>query len=73
MCRCAQQRLNLCAKQEGFIAENSALVDSIFKIFLVHGNQPLNSEEIASYINRPADTILRTIGSYKVYKGIRPI
>jgi hypothetical protein len=62
-----------CAKQEGFIAENSALVDSIFKIFLVHGNQPLNSEEIASYINRPADTILRTIGSYKVYKGIRPI
>ena len=65
--------VNHCAKQEGFITENSALVDSIFKIFLVHGNQPFNAEEIAAYIHRPADTILRTIGSYKVYKGIRPI
>ena len=65
--------VNHCAKQENFIAENSALVDSIFKIFLVHGNQPFNSEEISAYINRPAETILRTIGSYKIYKGIRPV
>ena len=65
--------INHCARQENFISDNSALVDSIFKIFLVHGNQPFNSEEIAAKIDRPAETILRTIGSYKVYKGIRPV
>lgn len=65
--------INHCAKQEGFISESSALVDSIFKIFLVNGNQPFDSEQIATLINRPADTILRTIGSPRVYKGIRPV
>jgi hypothetical protein len=65
--------VNHCAKHENFISDNSALVDSIFKIFLVNGNQPFNSEEIAAQINRPAETILRTIGSSKVYKGIRPV
>ena len=65
--------VNHCARQTNFIAGDSALVDSIFKIFLVHGNQPFNSEEIAAQINRPAETILRTIGSGKVYKGIRPV
>lgn len=64
--------INHCAKQENFISENSALVDSIFKIFLVNNNQPYDSEEIAAKIDRPAETILRTIGGYKVYKGIRP-
>lgn len=63
--------INHCARQENFISNNSALVDSIFKIFLVQGNQPLNSEEIAAKIDRPAETILRTIGSYKVYKGVK--
>jgi len=65
--------INHCAKQENFISENSALVDSIFKLFLVNSNQPYNSEEMSVLINRPAETILRTIGSYKVYKGIRPV
>ena len=61
-----------CAKQPDFLAGNSALVDSIFKIFLVNGNVPLNSDELSALLSKPADTILRTIGTGKVYKGIKP-
>lgn len=64
--------VNHCAKQDHFISENSTLVDSIFKIFLVNSNQPLSSEELSAQTGRPADIILRTIGSNQVYKGIRP-
>lgn len=62
-----------CARQEGFISANAPLVDSIFKIFIVNHNQPLNSNELAERVGKPADTILRTIGTTKVYKGIRPV
>jgi len=62
-----------CARQPDFLSGNSALVDSIFKIFLVNQNQPLTAVELGNLLHRPADLILRTIGSGKVYKGIRPI
>ncbi|MFZ3070334.1 MAG: hypothetical protein WA110_04335 [Anaerolineaceae bacterium] len=64
---------NHCAKQPGFVSGNSALVDSIFKIFLVNKNQPLTAVELSTMLGRPAETILRTIGTGKVYKGIRPV
>jgi len=63
---------NHCAKQDNFLSASSPLVDSIFKIFLVNNNQPLNAEELSKITGRPADIILRTIGTTKVYKGIRP-
>ena len=59
-----------CAKQPEFLSGNSAMVDSIFKIFLVNGNTPLNSIELSGLLNKPAETILRTIGAGRVYKGI---
>jgi hypothetical protein len=62
-----------CAKQEGFLNPSGPLVDSIFKIFLVNDNEPLNAEELASMTGRDADIILRTIGTTRVYKGIRPV
>ena len=62
-----------CAKQEGFISPNAPLVDSVFKVFIINGNQPLNANELAEIIGKPADTILRTIGTTRVYKGIRPV
>ena len=65
--------INHCARQPDFLSENTALVDSIFKIFLVNQNQPLTPVELSKLINRPADLILRTIGSGKVYRGIKPI
>ncbi len=62
-----------CARQEGFITPNAPLVDSVFKVFIVNHNQPLTAIELAERIGRPADTILRTIGTTRVYKGIRPV
>ncbi len=64
---------NHCAKQEGFLSPSGPLVDSIFKVFLVNNNQPLNSKELAEITGRDADIILRTIGTLRVYKGIRPV
>lgn len=65
--------INHCARQADFFTDNAPLVDSIFKVFLSNHNQPLNAEELAEIIKRPANTILSTIGSSRVYKGIRPL
>lgn len=48
------------------------LVDAIFKIFLMNGNQALSPNELEPKIERPAKTILRTIAGTHVYRGIRP-
>lgn len=61
-----------CAHQEGFIAPNAPLVDSIFKVFLVNQNKAMNAEELSALLGKPAQTILSTIGTGRVYKGIRP-
>ncbi len=62
-----------CSKQEGFITPTQPLVDSVFKVFITNDNQPLNAVELAERIGKPAETILRTIGTTRVYKGIRPL
>jgi len=62
-----------CAKQENFLNNRMALVDSVFRIFLSNGNEPLTPEELGDALNRPASTILRTLSGIRVYKGIRPI
>jgi len=49
------------------------LVDSVFRVLLSNGNQPMTAEELGSRLNRPAQTILRTLSGVRVYKGIRPI
>ena len=65
--------MNHCAKKDDFIPENLPLVSRIFRIFLANGNNPLTPMQLSEMVNRPARTILVTIGGYKVYKGIRPI
>ena len=62
-----------CARQEDFITANAPLADSIFKIFLSKNNQPMDSEELSEILRKPAMTILSTIGTTRVYKGIRPV
>ena len=61
-----------CARQPNFITANTTLVDSVFRVFLSNGNEPLSIREVAEIINRPAETILRTISGPQVYKGLRP-
>lgn len=61
-----------CAKEAGFITEHTAMVDAIFRIFLANGNVPLTPVELSAQLNRPAETILRTLTGGRVYRGVRP-
>ncbi|PJF40637.1 MAG: hypothetical protein D6737_00720 [Chloroflexi bacterium] len=56
-----------------FINEHTALVDAIFRVFLVNGNKPLTPNELGEYLGKPASTILKTLSGGRVYKGLRPV
>jgi hypothetical protein len=60
-----------CVKQPDFLTSQTALVEAVFRLFLTNGNVPMSSEELSARLNRPAVTILRTLASARVYKGIR--
>ncbi|HSM71020.1 MAG TPA: hypothetical protein VK851_05715, partial [Anaerolineales bacterium] len=62
-----------CVKQPEFLTQQTALVEAAFRLFLTNGNAPMSSTELGERLNRPANTILRTLGGARVYKGIRPI
>jgi hypothetical protein len=61
-----------CARQPGFLTINTTLVDAVFRAFLSNGNIAMSPKDLAVQINRPSETILRTIAGPQVYKGIRP-
>ena len=61
-----------CALLPDFSGDHTAIVEAVFRIFLVNGNIPMSAEDIAKKLNRPADTILRTISGPRVYRGLRP-
>lgn len=64
-----------CSKEPGYLQQQTSMVDAVFRVFLANGNAPLSISEIAERIGRPnqANTILKTLGGVKVYKGIRPV
>jgi hypothetical protein len=55
---------------EGFM-QRASLVDAVFYALLANGNRPMTAAEISAEIGRPADTIFKTLGTGKVYQGIR--
>ncbi len=61
-----------CALLPDFLTEHTALVEAVFRIFLVNGNQPMSVEEMSNQLHRPAATILRTLSGPRVYRGLRP-
>ncbi len=61
-----------CAKLEGFVTEQSALVDAIFRLFLANGNTPMTVVELADRLGRQPITILKMLSGQRVYKGLRP-
>jgi hypothetical protein len=61
-----------CVRQPDFLTDQTALVEAVFRLFLTNGNQPMSSNELAARLKRPPETILRTLASARVYKGIRP-
>ncbi|MBK9208550.1 MAG: hypothetical protein IPL71_09695 [Anaerolineales bacterium] len=61
-----------CALQPEFSSDRTAVVEAVFRIFLINGNIPMSAEDIAKRLNRSADTILKTISGPRVYRGLRP-
>ena len=62
-----------CVKQPDFLTNQTALVEAVFRLFLVNGNQPMCAEDLAKRLSRPANTILTTLAGPRVYKGLRPV
>jgi len=61
-----------CAKQPDYLTPQTSLVNAVFRLFLANGNAPLSPAEMQERLGKPANTILRTLSSPRVYKGIRP-
>jgi hypothetical protein len=61
-----------CVKQPDFLTQQTALVEAVFRLFLANGNVPMSSSDLSTRLQRPAETILRTLAGPRVYKGIRP-
>ncbi len=61
-----------CALQPDFVNEHTAMVEAVFRIFLVSGNQPMSAQDLSKRLSRPAETILRTLAGPRVYHGLRP-
>lgn len=61
-----------CALLPGFTSERTAVVEAIFRTFLVNGNVPMSAEELGKRLGRPAEIILKTIAGPRVYRGLRP-
>ncbi|HLV36313.1 MAG TPA: hypothetical protein VKY59_14395 [Spirillospora sp.] len=67
-----QLAIRQAAEDPNFINPQTSLVDSVFRVFLANGNQPLSPRELAEATGRSASTILKTFSGTRIYKGIRP-
>jgi hypothetical protein len=61
-----------CALLPEFSDSHTAMVEAVFRAFLANGNVPMSAEDLSKKLERPADTILRTISGPRVYRGLRP-
>ncbi len=61
------------AQRPDFITETTSMVESIFRLLLANGNNPMSAEELAERLGRPPNMILRTLSGPRVYKGMRPL
>lgn len=62
-----------CARRPEFVTEQTAIVEAVFRLFLTNDNMPMAPEELGARLNRPPETILRTLSGPRVYKGLRPL
>lgn len=61
-----------CAKQPGFLDDNTTLVNAVFRVLLSTGNKPASPRELGQLIGKNPEMILRTLSGMRVYQGIRP-
>lgn len=62
-----------CARLPDFVTQQTAMVEAVFRLFLVSGNQAMTAEDLSKRLNRPANTILSTLAGPRIYKGLRPV
>jgi hypothetical protein len=62
-----------CSTKPDYINQLTPLATAIFRTFLANGNEPLSSVELGAQLGRPPGRILRTIGGFRVYNGIKPV
>jgi len=62
-----------CSLKPDYINEHTPLATAIFRTFLANGNRPLTPQELGERLRRPPRTILRLIGGFRVYDGIKPV
>ena len=62
-----------CALEPDFENARTALVEAVFRTFIVNGNEPLTAEELGKKVGKPSQTILKTIAGPRVYRGLRPV
>ena len=62
-----------CSLKPDYVNELTPLTTAVFRTFLANGNEPLTPRELQEEVGRPAETILRTIGGFQVYHGIKPV
>lgn len=60
------------ARQPDFINPQTSLIDSVFRVFIANGNEPRTPRELGVETGRNAETILKTLGGLRIYKGLRP-
>ena len=70
-----------CAKESGFISGKLPILESVFRLFLANGNQPLELEELGRQLSellggdtyRTSAEILSRLLRNEQYYGIRPV
>ena len=70
-----------CSKKPGFISGNLPILESIFRLFLANGNQPLEVEELGSQLvqwrgrdtGRTSDEILSHLLEGDQYYGLKQV
>ena len=62
-----------CSLKPDYVDAYTPLTTAVFRTFLANGNEPMSSRDLAQKLQRPAETILRTIGGLRVYNGIKPV
>ncbi len=65
--------LRMAAAEPDYITLQASAIDSIFRVFLANGNQPLTANELGERLDRPAQTILKMLSGREIYYGIRPV
>lgn len=62
-----------CALQPDFVSERTTVVEAVFRVFLVNGNQAMSADELSRQLKRPAQILLKTLTGPRVYRGLRPL